>query len=184
MLNGNDILFKCPVECKKNYKSLYFYWNFGNRWILCAHPLLTNLILDTRRPNNQEIVSYVLDYEVSADVPIFAFWRAEKHVFHIVLFRSTSCVLRCFGCLEVNNSVSHWNKAKKPIFGRSILQMSQLEISLFIYKLRCQSSLWTSISYGFCEFNRVATCNKGKTIILERSSFQICRLEILVSYST
>jgi hypothetical protein len=35
----------------------------------------------------------------------------------------------------------------------------------------------------FCEFNRVASWNEGKTIILVRSSFQIQKIESLVSYS-
>ena len=86
-------------------------------------------------------------------------------------------------CLEVNYHVSNWNKAKNIIFVRSILQISQLEITVFIYKLMCLSSLWISVSYGFYEFNRVASWNKDKTIILLRSLFQICQLEIMISYS-
>jgi len=60
----------------------------------------------------------------------------------------------------------------------------QMEVTEFIYKIMCQISLWISDSYGFCEFNRVAIINKSKTIILLRTSIQICQLELLVSYST
>jgi hypothetical protein len=111
----------------------------------------------------------------------FGFWWAEKHVFPIAPFRSTSYVLKSFGCLEVSKRVTNWNKCKKLILVLSILEIWKLEISVFIYKLMRQSSLWISISYGLCGFNRVASWNKGKTIILVRSSFQTCQLEILVS---
>ena len=73
-------------------------------------------------------------------------------------------------------------KGKNLIFVVSILQTCQLEIPLFIYKLICQNSLWISVSYGFWEFKCVTSWNKFKTIILIRSSFQICQLEILVLY--
>jgi len=45
--------------------------------------------------------------------------------------------------------------------------------NIHLKKLMCQSSLINSVSFLFCEFNRVASWNEGKTIILERSSFQI-----------
>jgi len=142
---------------------------------------MTSIIFYTRRTKTQENVSFVYDHYVSADVHFLHFEGTEMHVFS---HRSTSYVLKSFVCLEVCNRVLTWNVAKKLIFVQSILQICQLEILLFIYKLRCQTSLWTSVSYGFCEFNRVAIWNKGKAIILVRSSFQICQLEILVSYST
>jgi len=37
----------------------------------------------------------------------------------------------------------------------------------------CQSSLINSFSFVFCEFNRVANWNEGKTMILVQSTFQI-----------
>jgi len=34
------------------------------------------------------------------------------HVFHIAPFRTTSYVLKGFGCLEVSKRISNWNKFK------------------------------------------------------------------------
>ena len=95
----------------------------------------------------------------------FAFCGVEKQIFHIAPFRSTSYVLKSFGCLELSNRESNGNKGKNLIWVVSILEICQLELRVFIYKLMRQSSLWISVSYGFCEFNRVASWNKGKTII-------------------
>ena len=39
--------------------------------------------------------------------------------------------------------------------------------------LMCWSSLINSVSFVFCKFNRLASWNEGKTIILVRSSFRI-----------
>ena len=50
-----------------------------------------------------------------------------------------------------------------------------LEIPISLYKLMCQISLKISLSFLFCEFNRVASRNEGKTIILVRSLFQISK---------
>ena len=112
-----------------------------------------------------------------------AFWGAEKQLFHIAPFRSTSYVLKSLGFLEVSKRVSNWNKGKNRIFVESMLQICQLDIPVFIYKFMSQSSLWFSISCGFCEFNRVASLNEGKNLLLLLSSFQICQLEILVACS-
>jgi len=93
----------------------------------------------------------------------FRILRTEKHVIHIAPFRFTSYVLKSFGCLEVCNRVSNRNKGKKLIFVGSILPICQLEIPLSIYKLMCQSSFWIHVSYGFCEFNRVASRNRANS---------------------
>ena len=55
---------------------------------------------------------------------------------------------------------------------RSKLQLCQLEIPIFVYKLMCLRSLIKSVSFVFCEFNRIARWNEGKTIIFVRSSFK------------
>jgi len=109
----------------------------------------------------------------------FAFWGAEKHVSDINPFRPTRYVLMCFRCLEVSNSVRNWNKFKKFKYVRSILQLCQLEIPILIYKLMCQSSFINSVSFVFCEFNRVGSWNEGKTTIIISNS----QIELLVSYS-
>ena len=162
----------------------YCYWTLGNRLTFRCSLLMTSIINHTRETNThwkRQLHTWLL---CSSCWSFFTFWGAEKQLFHISPFRSTSYVLKSFGCLEVCNRVSKWIEGKNLIFVGQILQICQLEIPVFINKLMCESSLWVSVSYGFCEFNRVASCNKGKAIILVRSSFQICQLEILVSYST
>ena len=92
----------------------------------------------------------------------FAFWGGEEHVFHIVPFRPTRCVLKSFRCLEVSNRVRKWNKFKNYIYVRSKLQLCQLELPIFIKKLMCQSSLINTVSFVFCEFYRVSRWNEAK----------------------
>ena len=106
-------------------------------------------------------------------ISFFAFWGAEKHVFHNVPFHSSRYELKRFRSLEVSNCVRNWNKINYNIYVRSKLQVCQLEIPIFINKLMCQSSLIKSVSFVFCEFIRVASWKEGKTIIIVRSSFQI-----------
>ena len=106
---------------------------------------------------------------------IFAFWGAEKHVFHISPFRTTRYVLKSFRYLEVSNRVSNWNEVKNFIFLRSKLQLCQLEIQIFIYKLMCPSTLINRVSFLFYDLIRVASWNEGKSIILVGSSFQITK---------
>jgi tricorn protease-like protein len=113
---------------------------------------------------------------VSADY-FFAFWGAEKHVSHIVPLRTTRNVHFRIRCLEVTNRERKWNEVKIFIFVMSKLQLCQLEIPIFIYKLMCQISLIKAVSFLFCEFNRVAGWNEDKTIILVRSSIQIPKLK-------
>jgi hypothetical protein len=103
----------------------------------------------------------------------FAFWGAEKHVFHISPFRPTKYVLNSFTCLEVSNRGRNWNRVKNFIYVGSKIQLCQLEIPIFIYKLMCLFSLINTVSFVFCEFNRVTSWNEAKTINLVRSSFQI-----------
>ena len=104
------------------------------------------------------------------------------HVFHFVPFRPTRYVLKSFRCLEVSNRVRNRNKVKNT-YVWSKLQLCQLEIPNFINKLMFQTSLINSVSFVFCEFNRVASRNEGKnyhfsTIIISNS-----KIETLVSYS-
>ena len=113
----------------------------------------------------------------------FAFWGDEDHVFHIAPFPTTRYVLKSFRYLEVRNRVRDWNKVKNFIFVGSKLQLCQLEIPIFIYKIMCQCTLINTVSLLFCECFRVTNWNDGKTFISVRSSFQIHKIEILVSYS-
>jgi len=102
----------------------------------------------------------------------FAFWWAEKHVFHIVPFRPTRNVLKVLRCLEVCNRVRNWNNVKNNIYVRSKLQLCQLELPIYINKLLWHSSLRNSVSFVFCEINRVAIWNEGKTIIFYNHHFK------------
>ena len=104
---------------------------------------------------------------------IFAIWGAENHVFHIAPFRPTRYVPNIFRYLSVRNRVRNRNKVKNFIFVGSKIQICQLEIPIFIYKIMSQSTLISTVSFLFCEFIRVTRWNDGKTIILVRSSFQI-----------
>ena len=112
----------------------------------------------------------------------FAFWAAEKHVLHIFPFRKTRYVLKVFRCLEDSNRVRNWNKVKNNIYVRSKIQLCQLEIIIFINKLMCKSSLIKSVLFAFCEFNRVASWNQSKSIILVDHHFN-SQIETLISYS-
>ena len=103
----------------------------------------------------------------------FAFCGAEKHVFHIFPFRTTSYILKSFRYLEVSNRGRNWNKIENNIFVRTELQLFQLDIPKFINKLMWQSSLINSVSFVFSEFSRVASWSEDKSIILVRSIFQI-----------
>ena len=128
---------------------------------------MRSIILNTRRPICQYKVCFALCLCVSWF--FFAFWGAEKHVTHIAPFRPSRYVLKCFRRLEFSNHIWNWNKVKNFIYVVSKLQLFQLDIPIFIYKLMCQISLIISVSFLFSEFNRLATWNEGKTIILVRS---------------
>jgi hypothetical protein len=102
----------------------------------------------------------------------FAFWEDEKHVFHITAFRPTSYVLMRLKWLEVSNRVRNWNKVKNFIFVGSKIQLCQLEIPIFIYKIECQGTLINLWIYS---------CNELKwkqnyyfsTIIISNSQIEI-----------
>ena len=87
--------------------------------------------------------SFVFEYPVThkQKLSFFAFWEAEKHVFHITPFRPTSYVLMRLKWLEVSKPERNWNKVKNFILVLSKLELCQLEMLIFIYKLMCQMSL-------------------------------------------
>ena len=152
-------------------------------WILCAHSLITSIYFHTQDLTLKKTSVRTWFFYFSL-YSLFAFWGADKHVFHIAPFRSTSYEINIFWILGVSYHVSNWKNGKNLIFEEPIVQMYQFAIPISIYKLMLQSSLWISVSYVLCECNCVASWNKLKTIILVRLSFQICQLQILVSYST
>jgi len=143
MMFGNDFfVFKISFTCKQKIsKILYFLlklkYLFG---FLCANPLMTSINFYTRKPNSMKLQLRTCFLCFSWCL-FFAFWGSEKHVIHNAPFRSTRYVLKCYRYLEVSNLVSNRNKVKNLIFVGSILQICQLELPIFIYKLMCQSSL-------------------------------------------
>ena len=83
-------------------------------------------------------------------------------------------------CLDVCNRVRNWNKAKNFIYVVSKLQLFQLEIPIFIYKLMCQILLINAVSFLFCEFNNLAIWNEGKTVIATYIMHKILNIFICV----
>jgi hypothetical protein len=84
--------------------------------------------------------------------------------------------------VEFRNLVRTWNNVKNFIIVRLKLQLCQLEIPIFIYKIMCQSTIINTVAFLFGEFIRVTSWNDGMTIIYydHHSNSQT---EILVSYS-
>ena len=129
---------------------------------------MTSINLHTRRPNCQYNVlrTWFLCFNW---LSFFAFWEAEKHVFHITPFCPTRYVLMRLKWLEVSNRVRNWNKVKNSFSWSRNLNYAnwksnihtQINESEFINKL---------VSFLFCEFNRVTSWKECKNIILERSS--------------
>jgi hypothetical protein len=95
----------------KNFQILIIFIEVNvNVCLLCAHHLMTSIILHTRRPIcNKKAVTHL----------VFAFLGSENHVFHIVPFRPTWYVLKSFRCLEVSNRIRNWNKVKNNIYVRA-----------------------------------------------------------------
>ena len=84
--------------------------------------------------------------------------------------------------LEVSKRVRNWNKVKNFIFVESKLDLCQLEMPIFIYKLMCQSSLINL--FHFCSVNLI--CNELKRrqkYYFRTFIFSNSQIEILVSFS-
>jgi hypothetical protein len=140
----------------KNYEIFIIFIEINvSVCLLWAHHVMTSIILHTRNltVNKKSVTQLVFRFQL---IFFFAFWGAEKHVFHIVPFRPTRYVINSIKCLEISSSLTNWNKVKNDIYVRSKFQLCLLEIPIFINKLMCQSSLIISFSFVFCEFNRVA----------------------------
>ena len=92
------------LRVNKNFKiPINFIEINVNVCLLCAHRVMTSLILHTRRPVNKKSVTHlVFIFELTF---FSAFREAEKHVFHITPFRPTSYVLMRLKWLEVSNRV-------------------------------------------------------------------------------
>ena len=123
-------------------------------------------ILDIATYIMQKILSIFLWVEVRI---LLRSWKA-RFSHHSIL--PNEYVLMSLKRLEVSNRARNWNKVKNFIFVDSKLELSQLEMLIFIYKLMCQSSL-IKFFILFCEFKRVRSWKECKNNILERSSSQI-----------
>ena len=149
----NDFLvFKYPVTWKQKISkfSLFFFEINVNVCLLCVHHVMTSIILHTRRPvNKKSVTQLVFMFQL---IYFFAFWGAEKHVFHIVPFCPSRYLLKGFSCLEVSNRVRNWNKVKNNIYVRSKLQLYQLELRIFINKLMWHSSLISQFLLRFVNY--------------------------------
>jgi hypothetical protein len=104
----------------------YIYWNLGNRLsFMCSPPNdKCNLSYSrTQHSRKRQLRTWFLCFSWCS---FFAFWAAEKQLFHISPFRSKSYVLKSFVCFDVSNRVSNWYKGKHLIFVGSIIQICQL----------------------------------------------------------
>ena len=142
---------------------------------MCSPPN-DKYIFHFRGPNTQVNVSYVLHFYVSVDFifRILFIWKATFSHLFISLLELCTNVFRVFGG-------QYQTEIKAKLHFRAwILQICQLQIRIFIYQFISLHSLWISVSYWFCIFNRLASWNIGKELILVLSSFQICHHVILV----
>jgi len=131
---NDSLVFKYPVKCKiKTFQILYIFIEMKvNVWLFFfVHLLMTSIIFHTRRPNSikRQLRTRFLCFSWCS---FFAFWGAEKHVFHFTVFCPTRYVLECFRCLDVSNRVTNWNKVKYLVFVQSISQICQCELPIFI----------------------------------------------------
>ena len=81
-----------------------------NVCLLCAPHVMKSIILHTRRPVNKKSVTRL--FLCFGWLSFFAFWEAEKHVFHIAPFPPKSYVLITLKCLDVSNRERNWKKVK------------------------------------------------------------------------
>ena len=103
-----------------------------NVCLLCAHHVMTNIIVHTRKPvNKMSVTQLVFMFQLILFFRILRSWNAR---FSHLSFRATRYVLKSFRCLEVSNRVRIWNKVKNNIYVRSKHQLCQLEIPIFIKK--------------------------------------------------
>jgi len=88
----------------------YSYWNLGKLLTFMCSPSnnkYNRSYSSTQHSRKRKLHTWFLRFVWCS---FFAFWGAENHVFPILPFISRSNVLKSFGCLEVSNCVSNWNK--------------------------------------------------------------------------
>jgi hypothetical protein len=82
---------------------------------------------------------------------------------------------------EVSNRVRHWNKVKNFIFVELKLELCQLEMLIFIYKLMCQSTLINL--FHFCSVNLIVLRAEKNAKYFRTFIFSNSQIELLVSFS-
>ena len=90
--------------------SHYSFWNLGILFTFMRSPPNDKYNLSYSRTQNSRKLKLHTWFLCFGWCSFFAFWGAENHVYNILPNRSTSYVLKGFGCLEVTNRVSKWNK--------------------------------------------------------------------------
>jgi len=80
-IENDSFVFKYPVTCKNNFKILINIIEINvNVFLVCAHHVMTSIIIHTRRPNCQYNVCYALGFYVSADFH-FSHFEKQKSTF-------------------------------------------------------------------------------------------------------
>ena len=131
-LETTSLWLNTRLFVNKNFSNSHCFIEINvNFCLLWAHRILTSIILHIRglTVNTKSVMHLVFMFQL---ILFFAFWGAEKHVYHIVPFRSTRYVLKSFRCSEVSNRVRIWNKIKNNIYVRTKLLLCQLEILICI----------------------------------------------------
>jgi len=91
---------------------------------------MTIIIFHIRRPDNQENVSYVLNFYVSDEVHFSHFDELKSTFFTSLHFAPQ--VMYYFGFLKISNRVPNLNKRINLILAMSVFEIRQLEKPVFI----------------------------------------------------
>jgi hypothetical protein len=112
-LESTSLCLHTRLRVKNKFpNSHYLFYINANVWLLCAHLLMTSIILHSPKSVNKMSVMHLI---FMFHLIFFAFWGSDKLVFHIAPFRPTNYILKCFWYLEVRNRVRIWNKVKKNL---------------------------------------------------------------------
>ena len=151
-LETTPLCLHTPLSVKKNFEiHINFIEINVNVCLLCAPHVMKSIILHNRRPVNKMFVTHlVFIFQLTFIFRILKSWKAH---FHITPFRPTSYVLMRLMWLEYSNRVRNWNKVRNFIFVESKLELCQLEMLMFVYKLMCQISLINL--FHFCSVNLI-----------------------------
>jgi len=102
-----------------------------------------SFILEDLTVNIKSVTHLVFMFQLILFFRILRSWKAR--ISHRSIWTKWY-VVNSFRWLEAINRVRNWNKVKNYKYVGSKLQLCQLEVPKFIYKLMCQSSLIKSVS--------------------------------------